>query len=314
MKAAIKGGLCDIFAKTIVDSSGDADVAAFAGVNFRKGDRVTGKMQPVSMILNFHRVDTAKIADAIAVTPPAMATRPDHPTPFPVYFNGSFSKWNDIVLRDKIFPNKDHMVFFNTVWPHRINVNTTAVFEMDGLDPVAMGRATVGLLDQATRIGSFLQEHVPGFQGSYFAPSIFPGVRETRNIEGLYEITDEDCIEGRKFDDTIGQICFPVDIHDPDTGQAKFYQIGDDGAFDIPFRAMLPKGVDNIVVAGRCVSATHYAHGATRNMAPCLVMGEAAGEAAAMAVKQHVAFPELNVRALQERLRSNGVFLGDKFA
>ena len=77
---------------------------------------------------------------------------------------------------------------------------------------------------------------------------------------------------------------------------------------------MLPKGVDNIVVAGRCVSATHYAHGATRNMAPCLVMGEAAGEAAAMSAKQDVAFPALDVRQLQQRLRKNGVFLGDKFA
>lgn len=313
LQVAMKGGITNIRAKAYVDSSGDADVAAFAGATFRKGDVVTGKMQPVSYILNFHRVDTRKIADAIAVTPPAMATRPDAEGSFPVYFNGTFSKWNDIILGEGIFPNKDHMVFFNTVWPHRINVNTTAVFNIDALDPDAMSQATVELIRQADKIGKFLQDHVPGFEGSYFTPSISPGVRETRNVHGLYELNEDDCLAGRKFDDTIGQICFPVDIHDPDTGQAKFYQIGDDGALDIPFRVMLPKGLSNTVVAGRCVSATHYAHGATRNMAPCLVMGEAAGTAAAMSAQQGVNLPALDVAALQAKLLENGVFLGDRF-
>lgn len=311
---AIKGGLRNISAKAYIDSSGDADVATFAGATSRQGARDTGKYQPISFILNFHHVDTNKIADAIAVTKPAMATRPDFDGEFPVYFNGTFSKWNDIVLSQGIFPNKDHMVFFNTVWPHRINVNTTAVMDVNGLDAEALGRATSDLIAQADRIGEFLQKHVPGFEGSYFTPSIFPGVRETRNIDGLYEITDADCLEGRKFEDTIGQVCFPIDIHDPDTGQARFYPIGDDGAFDIPYRAMLPKGLDNTVVAGRCVSATHMAHGATRNMAPCLVMGEAAGVAAAMAAEQGVGLPEVNVGKLQERLLQNGAFLGDRFA
>jgi hypothetical protein len=311
--AALKGGLCKIKAKAFVDSSGDADVAAFAGATFRKGDVVTGKMQPVSFLLNFHNVDTKKIAAAIAVSPPAMATRPDVEGEFPVYFNGTFSKWNDVVKKEGIFPNQDHIVFFNTVWPHRINVNTTAVFNIDALDPAAMGVATVQLVRQAEKIGKFLKKNVPGFENSYFSPSIFPGVRETRNIHGLYEITDQDCLNGQKFDDTVGQICFPVDIHDPDTGQAHFYQIGGDGAMDIPFRAMLPIGLSNTVVAGRCVSATHYAHGATRNMAPCLVMGQAAGTAAAMAAASNVALPALDVRKLQARLLADGVFLGDRY-
>ncbi len=312
LQCALKGGVRTIRAKTYVDSSGDADVAVFAGANSWMGEKETGKMQPVSMLLNCYGTDNRRIAEEIAVSEPAMATRPDHPEPFPVYFNGAFSKWNDIVLEQGIFPNEDHKVFFNTVWPNHINVNTSAVFGVDATDPLALSRAGAELLRQVDKAGRFIREHVPGFEDAYMAPAAFPGARQTRHIEGLYEISDDDVDNGRKFDDTIGQVCFPVDIHDPETGQASFYQIGGDGAFDIPYRAMVPKGLDNVLVAGRCISVTSYANGATRNMAPCLVMGEGAGVATAMAAEQGVSLPDLDVNRLQDVLEGRGVFLGDR--
>jgi hypothetical protein len=312
LQCALKGGVRTIRAKTYVDSSGDADVAVFAGANSWMGEKETGKMQPVSMLLNCYGTDNRRIAEEIAVSEPAMATRPDHPEPFPVYFNGTFSKWNDIVLEQSIFPNEDHKVFFNTVWPNHINVNTSAVFGVDATDPLALSRAGAELLRQVDKAGRFIREHVPGFEDAYMAPAAFPGARQTRHIEGLYEISDDDVDKGRKFDDTIGQVCFPVDIHDPETGQASFYQIGGDGAFDIPYRAMVPKGLDNVLVAGRCISVTSYANGATRNMAPCLVMGEGAGVATAMAAEQGVGLPDLDVSRLQDVLEERGVFLGDR--
>jgi len=194
-----------------------------------------------------------------------------------------------------------------------VNVNTSAVLDIDGTDPVALSRATVELTEQCARIGGFLRAHVPGFERGYMVPAAIPGVRESRNIRGRYEIQDADVLEGRKFEDSIGQICFPVDIHAPDSSQAIFMQIGGDGAFDIPFRAMLPLGIDNMVVGGRCVSATHVAHGATRNMAPCLVMGEAAGLAAAMASKRNTTLAHLDIADLQRQLIADGAFLGDAF-
>lgn len=299
-------------AKTYVDSSGDADVAVFAGADSWKGDRRTGKMQPISMLLRCYGTDNRRIAEEIAVSDPAMATRPDHPEPFPVYFNGSFGKWNDVIREQDIFPNEDHKVFFNTVWPNHINVNTSAVFGLDGMDPLSISHATVELTRQVAKAGRFLKEHVPGFRDAYFVPAIFPGVRETRHIVGLYELSDDDVDSGRKFEDTIGQVCFPVDIHDPDTGQASFYQIGGDGAFDIPYRTLVPKDLENVLVAGRCISVDSYAHGATRNMAPCLVMGEAAGAATAMAAEEGVSMADLDVSRLQDALEERRVFLGDR--
>lgn len=314
VRAAVKGGIRTIRARTYLDASGDADLVHYAGGGVRLGDQLTGKMQPVSMLLHFSSVDTRRIADAIGVSEPAMATRPDFPDPIPVYFRGSFSRWNDIVREQGIFPNDDHMVFFNTVWPNQVNVNTSAVFGIDGTDPIQLSRAAVELTRQAERIGKFLKENVPGFESAYLVPAGFAQVRQTRVIDALYEISDEDALEGRKFDDTIGQVCFPIDIHDPDTGQASFYPIGDDGAFDIPFRSMVPRELDNVVVAGRCIAATHMAYGATRNMAPCLVTGQAAGVAAATAAHSGARIPDLDIAQLQKTLLEQGVFLGDRFA
>lgn len=313
LTVAAKGGLHTLVAGNVVDASGDGDIAAMAGVPFRIGDGPAKRVQPVSMILHFHNVNTRRIAAELGEVAPAMARRPNSSEQIPVYFNGSFSKWNDLVIEQGIFPNRDRNVFFNTVWPDQVNVNTSAVLDVDGTDPVALSRATVELTAQCARIGDFLCRHVPGFENGYMVPAAIPGVRESRNIRGRYEIQDIDVLEGRKFADSIGQVSFPVDIHAPDSSQAVFVQIGGDGAFDIPFRAMLPAELDNLMVAGRCVSATHVAHGATRNMAPCLVMGEAAGTAAAMASAGGTTAAALDVGDLQARLLANGVFLGDAF-
>lgn len=310
---AMKGGLRTVRARTVVDASGDADVAALVGAPFRVGESKSGKMQPVSMLLHFIGVDTVRAAEVLGQVTPAMATKPGHPKPFPVYFDGSFSAWNDIVIKEGIFPNRDRNVFFNTVWPDRLNVNTSAVFDVDGTDPLALSRATVELTRQCARIGEFMKEHVPGFERSTYVPATIVGVRESRNIEGLYEIGDDDVMAGRKFDDTVGQVCFPVDIHAPKSGQATFHPIGDDGAFDIPYRAMVPKGLVNVLVAGRCISASHYAHGATRNMAPCLVGGEAAGVAAAISAETNTSVPDIDVARLQATLVERGAYLGERF-
>lgn len=311
LNVAMKGGLRRVVADSYIDTSGDADIAALAGAPTRKGEEGTGKMQPVSMLMHFHRVDTRLIAKTLGEVGPAMADKPGESEPIPVYFNGTFSAWNDVIADEKIFPNRDHKVFFNTVWPDRINVNTSAVFGVDGTDPVAMSRAFQDLTRQCVKAGNFLVKHVPGFERGYFAPQVVAGVRESRNILGRYEITKEDVLEGRKFDDTVGQICFPVDIHHPDTGQAYFVDVGGDGAFDVPYRSLLPQGIDNLIVAGRCLSATHFAHGATRNMAPCIVTGQAAGTAAALAARGNAPVAHLDVADLQKQLVADGAFLGE---
>lgn len=306
---AMKNRVRPIQAKVVIDSSGDGDVAASAGAEFRMGNEQTGKMQPVSMLLRCFGTDNEKVAKAMCDSTVARAAKRDHNDPFPVYFRGSLSKWNDQVLQEKLVPNRDQMVFFNTVWPNQLNVNTTAVFGIDGTDPVAVSRASAQLVRQAARIGEFLKQNVDGFQGIHYVPAAFAGVRETRNIKGHYQLGKDDVLAGRKFEDSIGEGCFPVDIHDPDTGQASFMEIGGDGSFGIPYRCLIPEGLNNLLVAGRCISVDSIAHATTRNMGACLVTGEAAGTAAAMAAAQDVDVASLDVSALQAEIRKNGGYI-----
>jgi hypothetical protein len=312
VSVAMKNRVRSIASRIVIDCSGDADVAVAAGANFRSGQEGTGKTQPISMLLRCFGTDNEKVAATMGEGVIARATKADHPTPFPVYFRGSLSKWNEQVLRDKIVHNRDHMVFFNTVWPNQLNVNTTAVFGVDGTDPIALSRATVQLTDQAARIGEFLKRNVDGFQGIHYVPAIFAGVRETRNIIGHYQITHDDVLEGKKFEDSIGEACFPVDIHDPDTGQARFIEIGGDGSFGIPFRSLIPVGLNNTLVAGRCLSADPIASASTRNMGACMVTGEAAGIAAAIAVDRNADFARLDVADIQKEVLRRGGFINSR--
>lgn len=311
---ALKGGLHHMTARSYIDTSGDADVVAFAGGEYRMGVPMkdgTPGMQPVSMMFSCQNVDGARAAEAIAVSPPAIATRDDHEEPFPVYFNGSLERWStELSAAASVFENHKEQIWVNTVWPDQLNINTTVVVGVDATDPRALSRATINLTEQVSAIGAFLREYVPGFERSRAKPAAIAGVRETRNILGVAECNDEDVTEGRKHRDTIGRSCFPSDIHDPETGDVVHTDIGGDGSFDMPYGSLVPHGLDNVLVAGRCISATPFAHGSTRNMAQCLVTGEAAGVAAAMCSTDGTDARALDVSRLQTELASRGVFLG----
>ena len=127
---------------------------------------------------------------------------------------------------------------------------------------------------------------------------------------GIAQCSDDDLRDGLKHADTIGRSAFPSDIHDAVTGDVVHTDIGGDGSFDIRYGALVPKSFDNVLVAGRCISATHAAHGSTRNMAQCLVTGQAAGVASAMASATGTDPRLLDVPSLQERLVAQGAFLG----
>lgn len=311
VQVASKSRLGWLEAKVFVDATGDADLSVMAGAPCREGWKGSGAMQPVSMMLRAVGVDTRRACDVLAERPPAFATKRGVDKPFPVYFHGTFSRWNQVLRDMGVYEHDDHQFWTNTVWPNQLNVNGSRLAHVNGNDPVALSRATVQLTEQLRKLSQFLKRHVPGFEDASFIPNAFVGVRETRNIEGLYQLGEEDIRVGRKFEDTIGQACFPVDIHHPDGKKQEHIDIGGDGAYDLPYRALVPKSFANLLAAGRCMSVSEYAHGGTRNMAPCMTTGEAAGVAAAMSAASGTACPEIDVRELQSRLREAGVDLGE---
>ena len=296
-------------AKAFVDATGDADLAHLAGAQCREGWHGTGEMQPASMMLRAVGVDVQKACDALSEHPAAYATKVGVAKPFPVYFHGTFSRWNDLVRERGIYDHDDHQFWTNTVWPNQLNVNASRLAHVDGSDPLSLSRATVTLTEQLRQIARLLRDVVPGVENASFIPNAFVGVRESRNIKGLYQINEDDIRVGRKFSDSIGQACFPVDIHHPDGKSQEHIDIGGDGTYDLPYRALVPQGFGNLLAAGRCISVSEYAHGGTRNMAPCMTTGEAAGAAAALCALGDTSCPELSIEQLQDHLRRNGVYL-----
>ncbi|MGI6366695.1 MAG: FAD-dependent oxidoreductase, partial [Bacillota bacterium] len=135
------------------------------------------------------------------------------------------------------------------------------------------------------------------------------GFRETRNIVGDYIITKEDVVGGAQFPDGVAKGAYPIDIHDPKGGRTRFHFIESGGSYDIPYRSLLPKGIEGILVAGRIISATHEANGSTRIMGCVVAQGEAVGTAAALAVKGKVPPRRVDVKQLRKTLIANGAIV-----
>lgn len=158
-------------------------------------------------------------------------------------------------------------------------------YDVDGLNAQHLTRVEVESRKMIMKGLKLFRNNLPGFEDAFLmdtAPQI--GVRETRRIVGEYTLTKEDALNGRRFDDAIAK-----------------------GLFDIPYRCLVPKEVDGLLVAGRCISTTHEAQGVIRNIPPCLITGQAAGTAAALAAKKSVKPRKLNVPLLKEALRKQGV-------
>ena len=165
-----------------------------------------------------------------------------------------------------------------------VMVHMTRIPNVDATDPVALTAAEIEGRRQVREYHRFLRDRVPGFENSVVvgtSPSI--GVRESRRVIGDYQLTRSDVLEARRFDDEIALCGAPIEDHGAGGGTEWQYVAGG-AAYGIPYRALLPKGLDGMLVAGRCFSSTHDAHASARSMATCMAMGQAAGTAAALAV------------------------------
>ena len=150
----------------------------------------------------------------------------------------------------------------------------------------------------------FFNDYIDGMQNAYIASTPNGiGIRETRRIRGVYELSGEDVLQGRQFPDAIAHNGYCIDIHDPSGKKwgARFIQ-SERSAYDIPYRCLVPLTLDGLLVAGRCISASHDAQGSIRIMPACMATGEAAGTAAALAVRSGCQPRAVDVAALQKAL------------
>lgn len=196
-----------------------------------------------------------------------------------------------------------------TFYPGERNVNATQMNDIDPFDFEALYRAEAELRRQIEVVVEFLKNYVPGYENCAVKTTADTlGVRETRRITGEYTLDDTDVEQGIKHPDAVvHNAWFLIDIHNPCGGGQAEGHSKPAKPYDIPYGALVPKTVDNLLTAGRCISGTHRAHASYRVMAICMATGEAAGVAAALSIKNNLVPRALNPQEIRSALRNSGV-------
>ncbi|SFD96703.1 FAD-dependent oxidoreductase [Blastococcus tunisiensis] len=291
-----KSGRAAVRGRVFVDASGDADVAAWAGVPFEKAPPGQWLLYP-SLMFRINGVDAAAAGPAPWRTVERLMDEAE-------------------AAGTHTFPRKKPIVRPQRN-PLEWRANLTQLRNPDGspVDGTDVDQLTHGELQgrqQVVDAFTFIRDRTPGFENSYIvdiAPQI--GIRETRRIVGEYRLSEDDVLDCADFPDTIGVNGWPVEAHVEGTVEFR-WQRGEDprGINQLPYRIVLPQQVDNLFVAGRCASMTHGGQSSARVTGPCFAMGEAVGTAADLALAGGLALRDVPVAELQRRLEGNGAYLG----
>lgn len=288
---ADKSGLTEYHADMYIDCTGDADVAAKAGASFALGDE-KGTLQPATLCFILTGVNSEKFR--LEIMNGAIPESPIHKI---------------LSLGDKYPLITDTHFCIDMLAPGTVSFNAGHLWESDGTDPMQVSRSIVKGRELARQFRDALAEVEPEVFGDAYLVATAPllGVRESRRIVGEYTLTLQDYIDRRSFEDEIARNCYFIDVHGATACETRPYDSGE--SHGIPFRCLIPKGYQNLLVAGRAISCDRIVMGSSRVMPNCLTTGEAAGTAAALAISQEKSIPSLNVAELRDLLRANGAYL-----
>ena len=283
-----RNGPFTIRPKVVIDCSGDGDISAKAGVPYTLGDE-NGNMMGVT--ISFHMV---------GVDWDAAFAEPDP------YFTKYAAKG---VAEGRIHPDLAQLYLMKAFHQGTVFCNSVHVRGVNGIDPDAVSKATQEGRRRCHQLARFLREEVPGFAKAHMAmlsPTV--GVRETRKLEGVYRVTGEDLANARRFAD--GIVCCDNPVDDVMRGSSEMTHdaaVSAGSYYTIPFRALMPANVANLMFCGRIISADAVAFASVRGMPQCMSMGQAAGTAAAMMIENHTAVQDLDLSALVADLTQQGI-------
>lgn len=316
-KFASKAGSETFTAEIVVDGTGDGDIAAWAGAEYEKGD-ADGRLMPVTLRFTMANVDLEEVT---AFTRGYYRSYP-HDVPWAKLDppQRAFGRFESLVAHARkqgelSAPDWGLAFFALPGRPGEVVFNNPYVLRVDGTQPDDLTRAQMEGRRYVFEIADFLKKYVTGFQNAYVsAIASLVGVRETRRIIGDYVLTAEDILSGRRFPDAIARNQAPIDLHSYDGSRTDETKGGLNAQAppdfnEIPYRCLRPRGLEGILIAGRCLSSTREANSALRVTGNCFALGQAAGTAAAMAVQYGVSVRHLNVGMLQDALRKQGVNL-----
>lgn len=293
---ALKTGLYQFSGTTIIDASGDADICYFAGIPFE----LAGEIDPAQTLTTTFKLCNVDVAKRKTLSKDE--------------FHAMMAEAAESGLYD--LPRKegsDHITPVNhmtaTIMTRLSSFEKREGRAINATDPELLSKAEIEGRRQAIEYIRFLCDKVPGYehaQLSTFGTQI--GVRETRRIYGEYRLEKEEVLSAKQYDDQIGLCGAPIEDHHGGT-DTKWGYLPDGECVGIPYRTMLPQKSTNLLVAGRCFSASHDAHASVRSMAQCMSMGQAAGIAASISSARNLSPRELDVKELQGKLRALGAIL-----
>ncbi|TMR97411.1 FAD-dependent oxidoreductase [Nonomuraea basaltis] len=288
---ATRNGLLRASASVVVDCTGDADICAHAGAGY-DGAETGEPVQALTTTFRVANVDTDRAR--------------------------SFPKQELFELMAQAASHGDYELPRQEGSIHRTPVDGVSLANMTrvvGVDPTDVRQLTRAEMDGRRQVGEyvrFLRDLVPGYEkASLVGLSSHIGVREARRVHGDYRLTADDVLSAQRFDDAIAQCGAPIEDHSGGTDTLWRY-IPDNGVYDIPLRCLLPVGLNNVIVAGRCLSATHEAHASARSIAQCMAMGQAAGTLAALSSASRKPLRQIDVAELQRHLCRDGAMLSPK--
>jgi hypothetical protein len=320
-----KGGRSAILADVVVDASGDADIAARMGAPLMKGRDSDNKMRPMSLLFRLGGVDVDAMLDYVRTNPTDFSQDPNNQMIDLETGNIRVFGFFSLVERAKsegMLYDDCHYFRVEAVHPARgtMLVNTVRIYDVDGTNPADVTRAEITGRKQQKLLLDFARKYIPGCSQAYILDTASHiGVRETRRIAGGYVLTEEDIVDGAHFDDSIG-----IDSNKQNPNGPRHSPDGKEGStedtetremvarlftYEIPYRCLLPRSVDGLLVAGRAISANHAADGYTRNQPACMITGQAAGVAAALAALKGIEPRDVSVEELQAALRQMGTKL-----
>jgi glycine/D-amino acid oxidase-like deaminating enzyme len=285
---ATRNGLLRVCGNVFVDCTGDADLCARAGGGY-DGAGTGEPVQALTTTFRVANVDTDRAR--------------------------SFPKEELFELMARAARSGDYELPRQEGSIHRTPVDGVSLANMtrvEGVDPTDVHQLSRAELAGRRQVGEyvrFLRDLVPGYEkASLVGLATSIGVREARRIHGDYRLTADDVLGARRFPDAIARCGAPIEDHSGGTDTVWRY-IPDHGVYDIPVRCLLPTGLGNVVVAGRCLSASHEAHASARSNAQCMAMGQAAGTLAALGAAGGTTPREVDVARLRRRLREDGAIL-----
>ena len=289
VQVAVKGGELCIEADYFIDASGDAELAYLSGCPTTLGREKDHLCQPMTLCFRVGNVNVRKFFAGKKALDEAYSTA---------------------LANGELINPRENILVFKTPIENVLHFNTTRVVKKNPTDPFDVTDAEILAHKQVREIFDFMKKHARGFENAFLMMTASQiGVRESRMIRGEHVLTESECKACTKFPDAIAACNYDIDIHNPEGSGTSHYYFAPGDYYTIPYRSLIPLGVTNLLVAGRCISSDHGAQASYRIMPTVTTIGEAAGTAISLAVKKGVSVRDVDVKELQNTLLANNAFI-----